>query len=87
MLIDLWSQVDGLTVAYVLIRTTPGTAYGALEALKKIPQVKEAYIIYGVYDVLVQIETETMDALKKVLMEKVRRIQTISSTISLIMVE
>jgi DNA-binding Lrp family transcriptional regulator len=65
----------------------PGTAYAALMALKKIPQVKESHIIYGVYDVLVQIETESMDALRKVLMEKVRRIQTVRSTISLVVVE
>jgi DNA-binding Lrp family transcriptional regulator len=52
-------------------RDTPdGRSKGAeeevLKELRKVMNVKEAYVVYGVYDIVARVEAETMDKLKEV---------------------
>jgi len=44
--------------------------------------VKVAYNVYGLYDVITQIEAETQDELKQVLEQWIRRIEGVRSTIT-----
>ncbi|MFP3952464.1 MAG: Lrp/AsnC ligand binding domain-containing protein [Candidatus Bathyarchaeia archaeon] len=44
--------------AYVLINTELGAEGEVLEALKEVNEVVEAYIAYGVYDIIVKVEVE-----------------------------
>ena len=37
------------------------------ESLRGIPEVKVSYYVYGLYDVITQIEAETQDELRRVL--------------------
>ena len=54
-------------VAFVLINTEIGCEEEILKELKNIPNVKEAYAVYGVYDIVARVEGETMDELKEVI--------------------
>ena len=54
-------------VAFVLINTEIGCEEEILKELKKIPNVKEAYAVYGVYDIVARVEGSTMDELKEVI--------------------
>ena len=54
-------------VAFVLINTEIGCEEEILKELKKIPNVKEAYAVYGVYDIVARVEGATMDELKEVI--------------------
>jgi len=56
-----------MPTAFVLINTEIGSEEEILEELKKIPNVKEAYVVYGVYDVVAKVEAESMDKLKEVI--------------------
>jgi len=58
-----------------------------LKKLREVPEVKEAYFVYGVYDVVVKIETESMDRLKDVITRKVRSLDKIRSTLTTIVSE
>ncbi|MCJ7516549.1 MAG: Lrp/AsnC ligand binding domain-containing protein [Methanomassiliicoccales archaeon] len=58
-----------------------------LKQLQGIPNVKEAHLVYGVYDLVARIEAETMDKLKEIVTWKVRRLDKVRSTLTTIVME
>jgi len=58
-----------------------------LNQLKQIPEVKEAYITYGIYDIVAIIEAEKFDELRSVVVNKIRKLPNVKSTTTLIVVE
>jgi DNA-binding Lrp family transcriptional regulator len=73
--------------AYVLINTEIGSESEVLDAIKKIKNVIEANAVYGVYDIVAKIEAETMDKLKETVTWKVRRLNKVRSTLTMIAIE
>jgi len=55
-----------LATAYVLINVEIGSEEEVLRNLDPISEVKEAHLVYGVYDIIAVIETETMDPISEV---------------------
>ena len=53
-------------------------------ALPRIEEVKEAHNVYGDYDIFIKTETSDLDSLNDVLIRKVRAIQSISTTTTMI---
>jgi len=70
-----------------LINTEIGSESEVLDAIKKIKNVIEAHAVYGVYDIVVKIEAETMDNLKETVTWKVRRLNKVRSTLTMITME
>ncbi|MGD0424716.1 MAG: Lrp/AsnC ligand binding domain-containing protein, partial [Candidatus Bathyarchaeia archaeon] len=58
-----------------------------LERLREVPEVKESYSMYGVYDIVAKIETDSMERLKAVISSKVRRLDNVRSTLTTIVIE
>ncbi|MEO3992741.1 MAG: Lrp/AsnC ligand binding domain-containing protein [Desulfurococcaceae archaeon TW002] len=73
--------------AVVLINTNIGTEEEVLNELLKIEGVSEAYIVYGVYDIVVKIKAPTTEALKEIISSKIRKISNVRSTLTMIVVE
>ena len=73
--------------AFVFVNVGLGSEREVLERLREIPGVKEAYYVYGVYDIVAKIETDSMDRLKEVISRKVRRLDNIKSTLTTIVIE
>ena len=76
-----------MTRAFVFINTAIGSERTVLEALKKVRGVKEAYLVYGTYDIVVKIETDTMDSLKDLVTRRIRRIDAVRTTLTMPVVE
>jgi DNA-binding Lrp family transcriptional regulator len=55
-----------------------------LKALNKISNVKEAHMVYGGYDIVAKVEAESMTKLKEIVTWKIRRLETVKSTLSMI---
>jgi len=55
--------------------------------LEKIPNVKEVYPVYGVYDVMMVIESDSMETLRETITSKVRKLDGIKSTLTMIIVK
>jgi len=55
-----------------------------LDSLKKIPNIKEAHQLQGVYDFIIHVEAETMQELKNSIEKRIRVIEKIRSTMALI---
>lgn len=71
--------------AYVLINVESGTEEQVLNQLK--PFIQEAYISYGVYDLVVKVKAETIDGIKDSVIRKIRTIANVKSTLTLIIVQ
>lgn len=76
-----------MPIAFVLINTEIGSENEVLAALKKIDAVKEAYMVYGVYDVVAKVKADTMDKLKEIVTWHVRRLDKVRSTLTMIVIE
>ncbi|MBX5321060.1 MAG: Lrp/AsnC ligand binding domain-containing protein [Candidatus Bathyarchaeota archaeon] len=73
--------------AFVLINTEIGSEADVLRDLKKIEGVEEAFAVYGVYDIIARVGAETMDKLKEIVTWRIRRLDKVRSTLTMIIVE
>ena len=70
--------------AFVLINAELGSETGVMKVLKMIDEVKEAHLVYGVYDIIARIEADTMANLKDIISWKIRHISKIRSTLTML---
>ena len=56
-----------MATAYVMISVETGTDEAILNDLTKIEGVKEACLVYGIYDIVAKIEVESLDKLKEII--------------------
>jgi DNA-binding Lrp family transcriptional regulator len=76
-----------MPLAFVLINTEIGSESEVLGSLRKIDAVVEAYMVYGVYDVVAKVRADTMDKLKEIVTWHVRRLDKVRSTLTMIVIE
>ena len=60
-----------------------GTEDYILEELKRISQVKKAYVTFGAYDIIVEIQAESQEDFDKAIALKIRSISRVISTMTL----
>jgi anthranilate phosphoribosyltransferase len=70
--------------AYVLIVTDPGKTRHVHEEILKVPSIKEMHEVMGPYDIVVEIEVESLQEIPEILGERIRTIEGIQSTTSLV---
>lgn len=70
--------------AFILINTKIGEEKKAFQKLSAIPEIKNAHQIYGVYDIIVKLEADTLDELKDIISYQLRQIDNIESTLTLL---
>jgi len=80
-------RIGKMPRAFVLINVESGSEDEALKELKKIEGVEEAYFSYGVYDLITRIKADTMESLKDMVSRKIRTLNKVRSTLTLIMME
>ena len=73
--------------AFVLINSEIGTEDKLREKLKNVEKVVEAHSVYGVYDIVVKVEADTMDKLKDVVHHNIRNLDEVKSTLTMIVIE
>lgn len=73
-----------MAIAYVLINSKVGSETTLLKDLAEIPEIKEAYTVHGLYDIIARVETDSMLELKDAVNLKIRGIEEIRSTITMI---
>lgn len=73
--------------AYVLINSELGLEDGVIEEMRKMPEVVEVSGIFGVYDIIVKLESGTMESLKEAITWKIRSTPGVKSTLTLLRIE
>jgi DNA-binding Lrp family transcriptional regulator len=78
---------DYMPMAYVLINTEPKNMQDVVSTLEKLDAVVEIFPVYGVYDVVAKVQAETMEKLKDIVTWKVRSLDNVRSTITMLILE
>lgn len=76
-----------LAKAFVLINADLGAEDELVAELKKIPNVTEVYVVYGVYDLIAKVESDDMEKVKETITWHIRRLDKVRSTLTMIVVE
>ncbi len=73
--------------AIVMVNVDIGKEDEVFNKLLELPEVKEVYMVYGVHDLVVILETENMDAMRTLITQKIRKIAGVKSTITSIVIK
>lgn len=73
--------------AFVLISAETGSEIDVLKRLKKVEGIVEAFLVYGMYDIIAQVKADSMDKLKEIITLHVRRIDNVRSTLTMLIIE
>ena len=76
-----------MKTAYVLINCNLGHDEQIIEELKHVSEVKEIHGVFGAYDILAKVESADVENLRETLMWKIRKIDNVRSTLTLIGIE
>ncbi len=73
-----------MPMAFVLINADLGAEE---ELLKSLRGLEFANVVYGVYDIIARVEADTMEKVKETITWKIRRLDRVRSTLTMIVVE
>ena len=71
-------------LAFVMINVKVGTDRDTVNRLRMIKGVREVYEVYAVYDIVAIIEAETMAELNEVVNSEIRKLDSVTSTNTII---
>lgn len=74
-----------MSTGIILVNSDLGTEAKLLAEIRTIGGVKEAYEVYGVYDIIARMEAESIEKLKE-LVQRVRSLDKVRSTLTMIVV-
>jgi DNA-binding Lrp family transcriptional regulator len=77
----------GLSLAFVLLNVEPGGEDEVKDTLSKLEGVLEYHTVYGTYDMVVKLTADSMDEIKKVVTGKIRKLDKVRSTLTMLVVE
>ena len=81
-----WSNTIMVT-AYVLINCDLGSEEFVISELKSLEDVVEVHGTFGAYDILAKVEAELVEKLRETITWKIRKIDKIRSTLTLMGIE
>ena len=70
-------------IGYILLNCDLGAEEYIVEELKRIPEIKNAYLTFGAYDVIAEVHADTQDNFEKTVSNKIRRLSRVVSTMTL----
>jgi len=76
-----------MTTAYVLINCDLGFDTEIIDEIKQLEEVKEAHGIFGAYDIIVKLESDNVENLREVITWKIRKLNRVRSTLTLMATE
>jgi DNA-binding Lrp family transcriptional regulator len=69
--------------AYVVIHSDKGEEYNILKNLSHIPEVKEADVVFGYYDIICKVETSEYKTLENIITKAIRKLPHVRTTMTL----
>jgi DNA-binding Lrp family transcriptional regulator len=76
-----------MPTAYVLINCDLGSEESIIGELKKLRETVEVSGVYGVYDIVAKVRSDTMEKLRETITWQVRKIDKVRSTLTMIVIE
>ena len=75
-----------MPTAFVMINTQLGSEKEVLDEIRKIDEIKESCIVYGIHDIVAKISADNMNKLDEVV-TLVRSLDKIRATVTLILIK
>ena len=75
-----------MPTALVLLNTETGSEADVLRELRKIANIEEAVLVYGAYDIILRIESSSMNELKQTVTWKIRKMDYVTATQTMIII-
>lgn len=69
--------------AFILINCELGSEKQIISDLKVSDCVKDVYGVFGAYDIVINVESETFEKLRQLIIWKIRKIDNVRSTMTL----
>ncbi len=69
---------------FVLIRVGAGKERAVYDSLSQMNEVKGIQMVFGHYDVIVRLESNDLNELSEIVLERIRNIEGVSTTTTLI---
>ena len=76
-----------MATAYILINCELGSEESIIQQLKSLDGIVEVHGTFGAYDILAKIESSTVEVLRETITWKIRKIDQIRSTLTLMGIE
>ncbi len=76
-----------MPTAFLFLNTEMGAESEVLGALRKIKVVEEAYMVFGVYDIMAKVKADTMNKLKEIVTQRLRTLDKVRSTLTVVAIE
>ena len=76
-----------MATAYIIINCELGSEELIIQQLKNIDDISEVSGTFGAYDILTKIESSTVETLREIITWKIRKIDQIRSTLTLMGIE
>jgi len=70
--------------AFILITVSPNCEDSVHDNLTHMPEVKRAHMVFGPWDLIAEIETDNIQLLNDFAVEKLRKVENITSSSTLI---
>ena len=77
---SLWFTVK----AYVLLNVDLDMGAVVTQKLADVNEIVNIYGVYGIYDYIIELEADSMDRIKDVALNKIRRLHNVRSSITLL---
>jgi anthranilate phosphoribosyltransferase len=71
-------------LAYILLGVSPNTEEKVYTKLKKFPEVKQIHMLFGSWDIIAMVDMKSVAALNEFMLEKVRKINEVTLTATMI---
>jgi len=69
-----------LVTTYILVLCETGSEFKTLKELLRIPEVIEAKVTYGLYDIVCKIEASNMESIKDIIINDIRGLRQVKET-------
>ncbi|MEM2785221.1 MAG: Lrp/AsnC ligand binding domain-containing protein [Candidatus Nitrosotenuis sp.] len=81
-----------MPTAFILLNSDLGSDQEIITKIKEILSVEkglkyEVQGVYGIYDIVVKIESENADHLRSVITNKIRKIEKVQSTLTMMVID
>jgi len=88
----LFYEIPNVPTSYVLLNSDLGSDESIIAEAKKILSSEkniqfEIQGVYGVYDIVLKITTDTTDHLRSIITNKIRKINKVQSTLTMMVIE
>ena len=76
-----------MTSAFLLINSEFLFTEEVMNKLKEIPEIVDIYMVQGLYDIIAKVKLNTEEELKELVSERIRKVDKITGTVTVIIAE